>query len=76
MLLDVFLEKFQSLHGNLVASGFHATPDGGRLGNDLDIRGEGFDHHISLVADALERRNDRLPVNVIISGVPRSLPQA
>ena len=37
MLLDVFLEKFQSLHGNLVASGFHATPDRGRLGNDLDI---------------------------------------
>ena len=38
---------------------------------------KGFDHHISLVADALERRNDRFPVNVIIGRVStRSLPQA
>src|SRR5207244_7936329 len=67
-LLQSALEELQPFHRDLVAGRLDATPDRGRAGDDLHVGGERFDHDVAVVLDRLERRSDRLPVDVIVAG--------
>jgi len=61
-------QELEAVHGDFVARGFDAAPDGGGAGDDLDVGGEGFDDDDALITDGLERGGDGFPINVIVTG--------
>ena len=68
---EELMEVLESLNCDLIASWFHASPNGGSAGDHLDVGSEGLDDDIVLVADLLERSHDGLPIKgVATRGTP------
>src|SRR6185312_4127994 len=61
------LQKLQSFHRDVVAVRLDLAPDGSGPCDDLDVGGEGLNHHIAVVFDRFERGGDGFAVNVIVS---------
>src|SRR5207248_1336576 len=60
-------QKLQSLDRDLIPRRLHAPPNCRSPGNHFDIRCEGFNYHVALIADILERSCNRLPINMIVA---------
>src|ERR1051325_6106772 len=64
------MEELDSFGCDLITSRLHLPPDRCSPGNHFYIGGKGLDHHITLVTYSLQRRCDRLPINMIVARCP------